>query len=591
MLWLGGYHLTNDPGILDKWAFPINRIPAGGYHVVWMSGRGHTTLAPEALRASAATIPFETTLIKAGADWKYLQGAGSGKTPNKQKTLNGWNTVGFDGSGFAVGPAGFGYGDEDDATELAHGTTVVLLRREFTLKEALMSDSLVLQVDYDDGFAAYLNGTRVAAVNAPAGEPGLDSFASGIHEAGFAERFDLSAYAGLLRRGKNVLAIAGLNTHWGSSDMSINASLGTLPTVWHANFRLKKASGTLYLVAPDGSIADQVSYRQQVSDQTLGRRPSAGDDWGCFLTPSPGSANLGPHQSKPVKSRISFDPEPGPIGLGDEIRINDKSSAIVDIRFTNDGSEPAGSSPLYRAPIKLFETSLFRAAAFIGEEQVSLTVPATYIVGSRPALPVLSVSMEPADFLDVHLQSSATGHASERTAFLELFDRSGKRILATGFGLRLHGGAGRRGGLEIKKSYRAYFRQVYGKGRVDYPIIPKAGVNDFDKLVLRANFNDGRSHGSYIRDQVIRDLQRDMGALSSSGSWYVLLVNATSHGVFNVVERMDEEFFISHLGPGQYDVIKTGDTVLSGTRQGWEELRNFISSTDFSKQSNFEELS
>ena len=138
------------------------------------------------------------------------------------------------------------------------------------------------------------------------------------------------------------------------------------------------------------------------------------------------------------------------IGLGDEIRINHKSSAIVDIRFTNDGSEPAGSSPLYCAPIKLFETSLFRAAAFIGEEQVSLTVPATYLVGSRPALPVLSVSMEPADFLDVHLQSSATGHASERPAFLELFDRSGERTLATGFGLRLHGGAGRGGGADWK---------------------------------------------------------------------------------------------------------------------------------------------
>ena len=40
VLRLGGYHLTNDPGILDKWAFPINRIPAGGYHVVWISGRG-----------------------------------------------------------------------------------------------------------------------------------------------------------------------------------------------------------------------------------------------------------------------------------------------------------------------------------------------------------------------------------------------------------------------------------------------------------------------------------------------------------------------------------------------------------------------
>ncbi len=161
----------------------------------------------------------------------------------------------------------------------------------------------------------------------------------------------------------------------------------------------------------------------------------------------------------------------------------------------------------------------------------------------------------------------------------------------SGFGFRLHGGAGRRGGLDIKKSYRAYFRGIYGDRRVDHPIIPEAGVKEFDKLVLRSNFNDGRSHGSYIRDQVIRDLHRDMGALSSSGSWYVLLVNSASHGVFNVVERMDEEFFASHLGPGRFDVIKTGNTVLSGTQQGWEELRKFISTTDFSNQANFKELS
>ena len=588
---LGRYYLTNDPKTLDKWAFPNNRIAAGGYLLVWMSGLDRTSLAPEALRASAATIPFETTLIETGAEWKYLSGASNAKTLARQKTPNGWNAVNFDDKGFAVGRAGFGYGDEDDATKLPHGTTVVLLRREFTLKDPLMSELLVLQVDYDDGFAAYLNGTRVAAANAPAGEPGFDSTASGSHEAGVAERFDLSAYAGLLRRGKNVLALAGFNTHRASSDMSLKTSLGILPAVCHANFRLNKNSGTLYLVAPDGNIADQINYRQEVTDQSLGRSASSRADWGYFLTPSPGSANLGPQQTKPVKSRISFDPEPGAIEQGDEVRINDKSSSTIDIRYTNDGSDPDASSLLYRAPIKLLETSLLRAAAFIGKERVSATVPATYLVGPRPALPILSVSMKPGDFLDVHLRSSASGRASERKAFFELFDPAGKRKLATGFGLRLHGGAGRRGGLETKKSYRAYFRQVYGEGRVDYPIIPEAKVEDFDKLVLRSNFNDGRSHGSYIRDQVIRDLHRDMGALSSSGSWYVLLVNSINHGVFNVVERMDEEFFISHLGPGQYDVMKTGDTVLNGTRQGWEELRSFISSTDFSNQANFEELS
>ena len=138
-----------------------------------------------------------------------------------------------------------------------------------------MSESLVLQVDYDDGFVAYLNGTRVAAANAPADEVGLDSIASGSHEAGSAERFDLSAHVGLLRRGKNVLAIAGFNTHRASSDMSLKIALGTLPAVCHANFRLQKDGGTLYLIAPDGSIADHIRYQRQVTDQSFGRSATA----------------------------------------------------------------------------------------------------------------------------------------------------------------------------------------------------------------------------------------------------------------------------------------------------------------------------
>ncbi len=597
MLRLGGYHLTNNPKVLDKWAFPNNQVPAGGYHIVWMSGLGRVSLAPEALKASATTIPFETTLIQAGADWKYLLGSGNAKVANSRKTPKDWTAVDFDDSEFAVGPAGFGYGDEDDATRFPEGTTAVLLRREFTLKEPLVSESLVLQVDYDDGFAAYLNGTRVAAVNAPAEGPDLDSVATGSHEAGSAERFDLSPHVGLLRQGKNVLAIAGLNTHRGSSDMSLKAALGALPPVCHANFRLKKDGATLYLVAPDGSIADYISYRQQVTDQSFGRSASPAANWGYFITPSPGSANIGSQQPEPVKSRISFVPEPGACVPGTEVRINwryhplQKSTVAVDIRFTQDGSDPDAASPLHRDPIKLVDTSLFRAAAFVGEQRASPIVSATYLVGRRPSLPVLSVSLKPDDFLDVHLQQSGKGRGSERRAFLEIFNPAGERAVATGFGLRLHGGAGRRGGEEVKKSYRAYFRRVYGDRRVEHPIIPEAGVKDFDKLVLRANFGDGRAHGAYIRDQMIRDLHTDMGGLASNGSWYVLLINAKDHGVFNVVERMDEEFFISHLGPGQYDVIKTGDTVLSGSRKGWEDLRNFISSTDFSNEANFEELS
>jgi len=587
---LAGYRLTDDLKILDKWTFPNNRVAADGYLLVWMSGLDRVSLAPEALRVSAATLPFETALIKSGADWKYLRGGADAPSAAAAQPTSGWTAIAFDDSRFAVGPAGFGYGDEDDATELSLGTSAVLLRHEFTWDGSLDSEWLVLEVDYDDGFAAYLNGTRVAAANAPAGEPGLKSLATGNHEAGSPERFDLSQHVGVLRRGKNVLAIAGLNVSRTSSDLSIHPALGTLSPICHASFRLKKKGGTLYLVAPDGSIADQVEFVKQAADQSLGRSATADENWGHFLTPSPGSANAGPQQPRPVVSHISFVPEPGGYDGNLEVQLDVTSSADVDIRFTNDGSDPSASSATYQGPIKLVETTLFRAAAFVGGERAGEIVSATYLIGPRPAIPVLSISMNPADFLDVHMQSTATGRGSERPAFLELFEVTGHRAVATGFGLRLHGGAGRRGGLQTKKSYRTYFRKDYGDGRLDHPVIPEAGVEDFDKLVLRASSNDRAPHGSSIRDQVIRDLHTDMGALASGGSWCVLLINGTSRGVYNVTERMDEEFFSSHLGPGEYDVMKTGDTVLSGSREGWDDLRRFVTSTDFSVDANFERL-
>ena len=128
----------------------------------------------------------------------------------------------------------------------------------------------------------------------------------------------------------------------------------------------------------------------------------------------------------------------------------------------------------------------------------------------------------------------------------------------TGFGLRLHGGSSRGGGLQTKKSYRAYFRKRYGDGRLGGSIIPQAEVEDFDKLVLRASANDKATHGSSIRDQVVRDVHADMGGLAAKGSWAVLMINSEHRGVYNITERLDEEFLASHLGPGEYDVIKTG---------------------------------
>ena len=568
----------------NTWELPNIAIAPGGFHVVWMSGQDRVALSPEALRSSTATLPFESTLVPSDAKWKYLVPAVGGRL------TKGWNEVGFDDSAFALGQAGFGYGDDDDATVLPVGTGLVLLRHKFELAEMPMSQSLALEVDFDDGFVAYLNSTRIVAVNAPEGELRGSSMATDGREAGVADRFDLSEHVNLLHKGENVLAIAGMNAGRGSSDMSLKAGLGFLPTTLHASFRLAKEGGELKLTGPDGTVVDSIRYGEQATDQSYGRAKDGTGEWGFFLTPTPGKPNVGPQQTKPVDSKLVFSPKAGFHDVGVEVNITAEASADVVVRYTRDGAEPTADSPKLDEPVRLEKTGLFRAAAFVGDERVGVIKSATYIVGRRPTLPVMSISMIPEDFYEVHMRSSATGRGSERASHMELFNTKGNRKVSTGFGLRLHGGAGRRGDFKTKKSYRAYFRDVYGSPKVKYNIIPSADVKDFDKLVLRANANDRAPGGSYIRDQLMRDLHKDMGGLTSNGAWYKLYVNGLHYGVYNVVERMDEEFVASHTGKGKFDIMKTGNTILSGTRDGWNELDRFVTANDFSRPEKYQEL-
>ncbi len=87
--------------------------------------------------------------------------------------------------------------------------------------------ALVLTVQYDDGFIAYLNGTEVARRNFE-GLPAWNSTATATRDNAAAvafEPFDLSAQASLLRQGDNMLAIQALNDSVTGSDFLIGAEL------------------------------------------------------------------------------------------------------------------------------------------------------------------------------------------------------------------------------------------------------------------------------------------------------------------------------------------------------------------------------
>lgn len=183
------------------------------------------------LQQLAAQVDHWETIIFNSDNWKYT-------IPNASTPSN-WIQPGFNDGSWLNGAGGFGFADGDDNTVLPSGTISVFQRISFTVSNPGSISKLTLNMDYDDGFVAYLNGVEIArAYMSGSGQPAYNATASGLHEAvmyqgGYPDQFELSAAqtASLLVTGINVLCIQTHNESAGSSDFS---SLAWLHAGMHA---------------------------------------------------------------------------------------------------------------------------------------------------------------------------------------------------------------------------------------------------------------------------------------------------------------------------------------------------------------------
>jgi hypothetical protein len=156
-------------------------------------------------------------LINAGDAWCYQKGVPG--TPTE-----GWTTSNCSNSGWPTGPTGIGYGDGDDQTvlnDMSGSYITVYAKREFTIPGASQAFNLILEIDYDDGFVAYLNGEEVARRNMGGQFTPVNrnTIASGLREAGSFELINLP-HTKLTPGGENILAIEIHNYNISSSDLS-----------------------------------------------------------------------------------------------------------------------------------------------------------------------------------------------------------------------------------------------------------------------------------------------------------------------------------------------------------------------------------
>lgn len=165
-----------------------------------------------------------STLIGIESDWMYFKGTAEPSVGTGQ-----WRQIGFPEAGWLTGQGTIGYGEgflKTVLTDMRNLYSTVYLRKTFNVTNPATISGLVLKARYDDGFNAWINGTRVEWDNVSAENLAFGATAQSAEEDISYREMILPAPQGYLVPGDNVLAVQLLNASKnGSSDAFWDAEL------------------------------------------------------------------------------------------------------------------------------------------------------------------------------------------------------------------------------------------------------------------------------------------------------------------------------------------------------------------------------
>ncbi|MBN1672209.1 MAG: lamin tail domain-containing protein [Kiritimatiellae bacterium] len=166
-------------------------------------------------------------LVSKTAGWRYQD--------RGQDLGTGWRAIEFDDGAWADGNAPLGYPETspeldtlvDFGDNPANKPITTYFRTRFAFGAAPATvTGLTLAARYDDGFVAYLNGQEIVRKGMPAGTIAWSTPASSSNGSqGNYEPIDLTAHAGKLRQGINVLAVELHQVSADSSDVFLDMEL------------------------------------------------------------------------------------------------------------------------------------------------------------------------------------------------------------------------------------------------------------------------------------------------------------------------------------------------------------------------------
>lgn len=367
----------------------------------------------------------------------------------------------------------------------------------------------------------------------------------------------------------------------------VSATTGNI----YISMGLNRYGETVYLIDKNGIVIDSLEYSRLSSGYCAGRDINSTDDVLYYSTLTPAKKN----PTKTLLSAVSnpeFSQSSTYLEKGSEISIS-CSDSQAQIRYTTDGSVPTEKSTLYTSPITVTKTVAIRAKVFKDGYVPSDAVSATYIVGRKHDLPVVFLTTDDDNLYDYNtgIWADGPGKSSEfpyvganywqdweRPINFEYMTTDGVSQLQFDAGIKVFGQYSR--ALD-QKSVSINLRDKYGIKEVCYPFFEDNDVNVFSSFVLR---NGGQDFSkSHIRDafcaMVIKN-SIDVDFMDYQP--VVTYVNGKYHGIYDLREKLDEDYLANHRGidSDNVDFIKGNSIVQRGSIDNYKELLEYISSHD-----------
>ncbi len=367
----------------------------------------------------------------------------------------------------------------DIQTEMQGVSSSAYLRIPFDVTGAADVIGLTLDMQYDDGFVAYLNGVEIARRDAGAGAVGFDSLATTDREVSAVKEFvtiDVSGSAGALVEGENILAIHGLNVAVDDLD---------------------------FLVSPRLSGVGAINVDSEAQRY--------------FAVPTPGEVN-DDGAAQPAE-KVAFSVEGGTFTGSFQVELSTGTPNGV-IHYTTDNSAPTAASPVYTGALTISTSTQLRAIALAdgfapsrvaGEAYVKLAANNTGFSSNLPVMVIDNFGGAGAirsTMRDFHMTLFEPDEITGRTTITDEPTRS-KRI-----GLRIRGASS--AGFP-KKQWRIETRNQDDSD----DNLRLLGLPSESDWVLSAPYSDK----SLIRNPFAFGLGQDLGLLAPNSRFVEVFYN------------------------------------------------------------------